>query len=449
MDIYKIKNENSRNRFRSILQLYYSKNYKACIVLLYDLTINDLYKKMISINNLGYIDFSSDIADIEKLLEGNDKNKIRYSEIERKIVDLYKKRRILGDSINASLEHLQKIRNMCAHPFIFDEEDYEPEADLVLAFITKIYNDILVVGAFIKKPYDIIEKEINEHIYPQLNSGAIFGFDELIEEEIAKTGKLLNKYFLNFTDDNLRKTFKSTLTLTIGKRTEPIQKKQYANFLVLNALLKYVDENGKNSTIENCYDWGEIDESVIIDEKSDSSDADWLAQTYLYKILSKNYTFREEIKSKNPDVFRLLESSIYNNVEYLINYWMIFETDINKIINKLGDMKCIDYCKILDNLFRNLNKESLLNIFNRMFAKVPQYNGYNDADRCLDSFLMVLGEKAEWFSQDSLLSVFECINNNRQIYDKLIGSRLDKLLKLRYDLSNYDNIRQTEDLNEF
>ena len=87
MDIYKIKNENSRNRFRSVLQLYYSKNYRACIILLYDLTINDLYRKMISINNLGYIDFNSDIAVIEKMLEGDDKNMIQYSEIERKIVN--------------------------------------------------------------------------------------------------------------------------------------------------------------------------------------------------------------------------------------------------------------------------------------------------------------------------------------------------------------------------
>ena len=45
-DINKIKNVNSRKNFEYVLQSYYSKNYKASILLLYNLLVNDLYEKL-------------------------------------------------------------------------------------------------------------------------------------------------------------------------------------------------------------------------------------------------------------------------------------------------------------------------------------------------------------------------------------------------------------------
>ncbi len=445
MDLYKIKNKQSRANFEHILQSYYAKNYKACILLLYDLVVNDLYGKMILMNESGYIDLDKNIKEIEKILEGKNSSDTKYSEIEKKIFEIYQEQRIIGDSTISLLKYLKETRDMCAHPFVFGEKDYIPEEELVFAFITKIYNDILIVGAFFKKPYEIIKKEINEHIYPKLNTGAMFIFSkQTVEKEIKQAEKLLNKYFTDFTDDNLKRVFNASLVLIIGKRSEEIQRKQYANFLVLSALLDYINNNGKNSLIENCFDWEKIEIDNIKDEKSDSFDEDWLALTYLYEILLKRHYLLNEIKSKKHDIFELLESSIYKNIEYFIKYWTIFESNINESIKKLDDVGSKEYCRILDNFVQELDTENLIDLFKKMFAKIPIFNGYDDADNCLESFLKIIKTDIKRFPQDDLRDVFNILNNNRQIYDKLNGAKLEELMGLGYDFSIYENIKNEE-----
>ncbi len=446
MDIYKIKNGQSRVDFECVLQAYYAKDYKASILLLYNLVVNDLYKKMVLMNELGYIDLGRELEEIEKKINGEEKQDDKYSVIEKKIFTTYKDRCIVGDSTISFLKYLKETRDMCAHPFVFGEKNYTPEASLVFAFISKAYNDILTIGAFFKKPYEIIDNEIDKHIYPKFDSGMAFVFNkQYAEDEIRQTEKILNRYFIDFTDDNLKQTFKTTLDLIINKRSEEIQKKQYANFLVLNAILNYMSNNGKKSVVENFYDWEGIKIDNLKDEKSDFFNADWLAQTYLYEILLKNNLFLNEIKNKNHDIFELLETSIYKKAEYFIDYWSIFETDINKAIKKLEGIRCAEYCEIVDAISQELDTENLVDLFDKMFTKVPTFNGYDDASKCLRTFVKIIEKDPKRFSQDVLNDIFEIINSNRQIYDKIKGAQEEKLTKLGYDFSNYTSIKQAEE----
>lgn len=74
-DINKIKNPDSRINFELVLQSYYSKNYKASILLLYNLVVNDLYSKLILMNEKEYVNFQKELDEINNnLREKNESN---------------------------------------------------------------------------------------------------------------------------------------------------------------------------------------------------------------------------------------------------------------------------------------------------------------------------------------------------------------------------------------
>ena len=60
-DLNKIKNIESRRNFEYVLQSYYSNNNKSAILLLYNLLVNDLYNKLILMNENGYVNLQSDL----------------------------------------------------------------------------------------------------------------------------------------------------------------------------------------------------------------------------------------------------------------------------------------------------------------------------------------------------------------------------------------------------
>lgn len=60
-EISLIKRSDSRKYFEDVLQSYYSKNYRAAILLLYSLTIDDLYYKLILMNARKYYNLNQEI----------------------------------------------------------------------------------------------------------------------------------------------------------------------------------------------------------------------------------------------------------------------------------------------------------------------------------------------------------------------------------------------------
>lgn len=65
-DIYNISDLRSRNYFEDVLQSFYSKNYRASILLLYSLVISDLYEKLVFMNENGLFKISGDLELIKK-----------------------------------------------------------------------------------------------------------------------------------------------------------------------------------------------------------------------------------------------------------------------------------------------------------------------------------------------------------------------------------------------
>ena len=84
-EISLIKRSDSRKYFEDVLQSFYSKNYRAAVLLLYSLVIDDLYYKLILMNDRKYYNLNDDLKRIEELRKSD-----KYSEIEEKIFNTYK-----------------------------------------------------------------------------------------------------------------------------------------------------------------------------------------------------------------------------------------------------------------------------------------------------------------------------------------------------------------------
>lgn len=441
LDIQQIKNANSKINFEAVLQSYYSGNYKASILLLYNLVVNDLYSKLQLMDEKGYVNCKADLDNIENLLKEN--NETKYSIVEDRIFEIYKNKNILNHSTLDLLNYFKKVRNKCAHPFFFKESDYSPLAEEVYLFMIKIYNEILIVDAFFKDPYQVMKVDIENYAFPALEAN-LLGVSSL-EKDTEKVKKYFEiKYFKYMTEINFKKLFKSLIDMTLSKKNDEIQAEQYKHFLILNSMLEYLNFNGKISVLNNVYNWSKLNPEIVYDDDINPFTNKWYALTYLYKVLTYNKNFLNELKGSNEIVYEKVEKGLYNKSYLFIEFWTLFDYDINKAIEKLPKgIPWFNYYHIINNFSSTIDRENLLELIKTMMKKVPIYDGYDSASESLELFIRILSDVNPQYTQEQIVPIFEVINENRQFYDKNRSNRdsqVLKITKLGYDLSQYSNL---------
>lgn len=447
-DINKIKNTESRTNFEYVLQSFYSKNYKATVLLLYNLLVNDLYDKLIKMSDKGYVNCGQELEKIENILK--EENESKYSAVEEEIFKVYQKKKILNHSTLDLLYYFKKIRNKCAHPIFFRESDYNPTREEVYLFITKFYDDILTIDAFFKDPYAIIKSDIEKFDFPDLVSRLI-GLSTL-EQDVELVKKyFVKKYFKNMTDNNFIKLFKTLIDLTISKKTEDITKNQYKHFLILKSMLDYLTEIGKISILFSKYSWEKLNlEYIYDDSQKDIYLNKWFGMSYLLYILQYDHTFIKELDAVNEIVCDKLKENVYQKGYLFINFWPVFERDINsalkKIANDINCIACRNILKNLESMIKNneIDQENIICLIRKMINNIPITNSFNEADECIDIFISTLRIINPPIKQEKLEDIFDVMNCNRQIYDKRRNKRdfqMKSITELQYNLSKYDNLK--------
>lgn len=449
-DINKIKNPDSRINFELVLQSYYSKNYKASILLLYNLVINDLYSKLILMNEKEYVNFQKELEEINNNLREKDESK--YSIVEERIFTIYRQKKILNHSTIELLTYFKTIRNKCAHPIFFKENDYTPTEEEVYLFICKIYKDILIVEAFFKDPYKTMEKDIESFSFPTLYD--IDTAIDLLDKDSEKVKKFFeNKYYKYMTENNYIKLFKTLMDLSIRKNKEEILKNQYKHFLLLYVLLTHLNYNGKINILNKQFDWQNIDTGNIYDEINEKNpEGRCYSLSYLFVVLNLNHCFIEEIKDENEDLFNYLNEQLYSNVYLFIKNWKLFNNDIYEALKKLPTtLDSNAYRQIIISFSSVINIESTLDLLAKLLESTPDFNGYDDANENMSLFIKVISNLNVSIDQESLKKHFEIMNKNRQIYSTSRNGRnyqLKTLVFMGYDLSSYDNLKIDKEILE-
>ena len=446
-DLNKIKNIDSRRNFEYVLQSYYSNNNKSAILLLYNLLVNDLYNKLILMNENGYVNLQSDLDNIENNLKDSDESK--YSVIEEKIFDIYKAKKILNTSTIDLLVYFKKIRNKCAHPFFFKENDYTPSNEEVYLFITKIYNEILIVETFFKNPYDVMKKDIEAFSFPSLES-ILMGFDTT-KDNLLKTELFFTKKYYKFmTDNNFIKLFKSFMDLAICKNSSELLPNQYKHYLLLCSLLNYLKKQGKMALLDKKYNWDKLKIENIYDDIDKTIDEQQcFTMSYLYRVLSYNNSFIEELKDENDGVFELIKTELYKKSYLFIEFWQLFDINIDDALKKISnDISYKDCYNLITSIGKIISRNNLVDLLHRLLIKIPTFNSFNKADETLELLIKIISEISPKFKQEEIECLFELMNSNRQIYDKSRNWRNNQINRIKefgYNLDAYENLKLEED----
>ena len=140
----------------------------------------------------------------------------------------------------------------------------------------------------------------------------------------------------------------------------------------------------------------------------------------------------------------MLYKKLYKTSYLFAKFWMLFDSDINNAIKKIPEsLTCYNYCQIIKSVYRMLDINTTIELLKKMIIKVPSFDAYDKADRCIELFIKILKETEPKIKQEIINEHLSLMNENRQIYDKSRNSRdyqLQQIIDLGYDLSNYKNL---------
>ena len=438
-EISLIKRNHSRKYFEDVLQSYYANNYRATILLLYSLTIDDLYYKLRLMNDRKYCEnISAEIQKIEEL----SKNASKYSEVEDKIYKIYKEKNLLNHDTIDTLEFFKKIRNKCAHPSFFIDEEYNPLSEEVYMIIKRVYHDILTKEAFIKDPYNLIKNDIESKEWGNITD-VLMQFKEHKEYYAIFSSYFRDKYFEKFTDNNFEKLFSTLMKLIIIKKEEWTILNQYKNMLLMESIIEYLYDKGKISILHNKYEGSNIMEDHLIDDKhEDVYKREWFALTNMYKILTFIPNFVYEIKIQNHIVYQYLQNTLLENIDFLADYWKLFYMDVNEILDDLKGSPTTLYFELLEKE-NFLDKEQKIKVLKNIFESIPEIDGFDIAtSTCL---VLITQIKKENLKKEDIQDILAIMNSKPSFYSKMrkdSQSQINTIKTLGIHLDEYTNLKE-------
>lgn len=422
--ISKIYSEKTKKYFQEVSSSYYNMNYRAAIVTLYSVVINDVLVKLEILVEI-YEDATANaiLNEIRASQQANPTN----PDWEKEIIDKVKARTNLIDNVDyAHIQALKTDRNFCAHPVI-DKEDklYTPNKELVASHIRNMLESLFLKPAVLSKKIlstilndiaqkrDIlideksVEKYIESKYLNNLNQATeisifrdLWKFVYSLDNEKSEENRLLNYKVLYFL-------YKRNITACIAKIKS---EKEYFNNIRnakenINLLIRFLSEN------EFLYGEFRDDIHLLI---SKNIDLDTNAKTVAW-FLSENYT-------KHLDLIKQLVISGFNKVPPF-------------------DANGTAYKRVLSiGIAKGFTKEVCDFVLWR-YASAKQYY---DGDK---AFTYILNPNLEYFSETQFAEMCKLANENSQVTSRNRADSDHKELKKyievkfpEFDFNQYKNM---------
>ena len=218
-----IYSDKTRDYFREVSSSYYNDNFRAAVVTLYSVVINDIIIKLEILRDL-YEDQSADsiLDEINQIQKKNPKN----SDWEKKLVDLTHEKTSLLDQ--ADYNHIQALlndRNLCAHPVIDKEEKlFTPNKETVSSHIRN-----MLEALFLKAP--ILSRKITKTILEDVSK-----LKEILVEQDSFNKYIKSKYLDKLPSSTEVSIFRDIWKLVFNLRSEDCDNNRYVNFKLLELL---------------------------------------------------------------------------------------------------------------------------------------------------------------------------------------------------------------------
>lgn len=411
-----IKNSYTQELFKEVHSSYVIGNYRSAVVMLWSVVVTDLLLKLKDLDSI-YNDQTAKKI-LKKINTELDTNK-KSSNWEHELVqDFFKEFNFFGTPELEQLLHLQKMRHICAHPVI-NEDDllYNPTKAKVYSLI-----EISMQSVFLRDT--LISSKAIKYILGELNRirSIINGTKE---RQIYFKNKLLP-----LMSDNVLKKFIETLWMFIFvKNNEEIQLNLEINANILSFLAK--------EKKQLFLDFLKKEIKNIAKVPTDESFLDY----YMEFWASHKFLFDQMDEDFKKLILFLIEDPAYKNYRFL-KYKNMYEFILS--FDK-EDFKCVSL-EDLD-LYESLcEDESIMDEFNFLCINILfEINISSDRDKFFKERILDSIDKFKLKQLSYLLKGY----NDKKIIFQSIDKLLNEIIKQdeNFDFSEFEFYK--ENINSF
>ena len=418
-DLRVFDNADSRAYFEEILQSYYSKNYRASVILLYSFAIYDLYNKLQTMASEGDSKATKKLSEINKMIQDDEK----YSKVENEIIQFFKDNcGLYFDRFTEDIDYLKNCRNKCAHLKVNDNSLFIPSDYHARMLICSMYDNILSVKApFIMDLFSFVENDVET--YSQTISSIP---DNSIDKSIITNIK--NKYLERMTYDSLKKSYKTFIRLLLVSEDEHCEENATGLYMFAYAITDHLIRKG-HSNIFN--DDGVL--NVFSKIKIDKLDASNLKRNALVGLITTFPAVMDMIRSFE-ELFSYISECILLNPHGLCYYRSFYPREKQTVYEYFKEHDELHTPRSIRTLFDTLkenNDFSLVEFTELMAKSIPSYYGYYDADCFMEFFI----ENIESFELEQIKNIrniyqlkSQCTSRRNHSYeDSKVKEYIDKL----------------------
>lgn len=418
-DLRVFDNADSRAYFEEILQSYYSKNYRASVILLYSFAIYDLYNKLQTMASEGDSKATKKLSEINKMIQDDEK----YSKVENEIIQFFKDNCALYfDRFTEDIDYLKNCRNKCAHLKVNDNSLFVPSDYHARMLICSMYDNILSVKApFIMDLFSFVENDVET--YSQTISSIP---DNSIDKSIITNIK--NKYLERMTYDSLKKSYKTFIRLLLVSEDEHSEENATGLYMFAYAITDHLIRKGYSNIFN---DDGVL--NVFSKIKIDKLDASNLKRNALVGLITTFPAVMDMIRSFE-ELFSYISECILLNPHGLCYYRSFYPREKQTVYEYFKEHDELHTPRSIRTLFDTLkenNDFSLVEFTELMAKSIPSYYGYYDADCFMEFFI----ENIESFELEQIKNIrniyqlkSQCTSRRNHSYeDSKVKEYIDKL----------------------
>lgn len=423
--IEKINSKQTRIYFKEVSSSYFNGNYRAAVVTLYSVVINDILQKLEVLDEI----YSDSVAkkiltEIRTFQEKNPNS----PDWEKDIIEKVKTRTNLIDNVDyAHVQALKNDRHLCAHPVLNKEEKlYTPNKETVASHIRNM------LESFFLKPPILSKKILSTILVDIANKNTLLIDEESLEKYV--TSKYLNN--LNSSVEVI--LFRDLWKFIYKIESEDCDINRLINFRTLYLLYK----RNKSECISKLKNEKEYFSNIRNDKN---------IIKYLIYFMSENEFLYNEFRQ---DVHLLISKHIETNPSAKTVAWFLNDSyikhldDIKVLISNnfngaaLYDASSFAYQRLINIGYAKGYKKEVSDFIGWRYSNSKSYS---DADKTFEYILLPFLDK---LTEEQIKEMCEKININSQVYDRKqaiedhekLKSHISERFGKAFNFNEYDKI---------
>jgi hypothetical protein len=420
--IEQINSERTKKYFREVSSSYFNGNYRASVVTLYSVVINDILIKLEVLDEIYSDSTAKDILnEIRTFQQAHPNN----PDWEKDIIEKVKTRTSLIDNVDyAHIQALKNDRHLCAHPVV-DKDDklYTPNKETAASHIRNMLESL-----FLKPP--ILSKKILATIL----------IDIADKKELLINDESLDKYIKAKYLNNLNPTVEVTIFRDLWKfiyriENEEADENRLINYRVLYLLYK------RNTAL--CIQKIKNEQEYFSNVRNNEQTIN-----FLVRFLSENEFLYPEFRE---DIHLLIAKHIEKDISAKTVAWFLGESYLNHleqvkqwIENSYGRIFPYDASEAAYQRLIKIGytKGYLKEVTEFIIWRYSNSKNYNDADKV---FSYLVHNNLDKFTEEQFFELCEKVDSNTQACGRKRAEEDHKELRKFIEL----NINEAFDFSKF